>query len=110
MATKVANKKSLIAHAKDNIPNITSFDIGLIERAYDFGKNAHTGQKRANGDAYFTGHCVPVAAHIIELGMDANLVAAATRFTTSFFFFFYFWFICIYGDTENAQGATLVLC
>lgn len=77
MAAKVVNKKSLITHAQTNIPNISEFDIGLIERAYDFGKKAHTGQKRANGDTYFTGHCVPVAYHIIEMGMDANLVAAA---------------------------------
>lgn len=77
MAPHAINKKTLIARAKQTIPDISSYDIGLIERAYDFAKKAHTGQKRVNGEDYFIGHCVHVADHIIELGMDATLIAAA---------------------------------
>lgn len=77
MSKLATNKKTLVEKAKALIPEITAFEIGLIERAYDFGKTAHKGQTRANGDSYFSGHCIHVADHILELGMDANLVAAA---------------------------------
>lgn len=71
------SKQELVEKAKELLPELSGFEQGLIERAYDFGQKAHKGQKRANGDSYFSGHCVPVAIHILELGMDASLVAAA---------------------------------
>lgn len=58
-------------------PSLEANDIKLIDKAYDFGKIAHKGQLRANGEKYFTGHCVPVAIHIAEMGMDATLICAA---------------------------------
>lgn len=71
------SKQELIEKVKIHLPQLTGFEQGLIERAYDLAKQAHKGQKRANGSSYFSGHCIPVAEHILELGMDANLVAAA---------------------------------
>lgn len=72
-----SDKVSLINRVKEQLPNISGFDVGLIERAYDFGEAAHKGQKRANGKTYFTEHCVHVADHILELGMDTPLICAA---------------------------------
>ncbi len=77
MAPHAHNKKTLIDRAKEAINDLTPQDIKLIEKAYDFGKKAHLGQKRMTGENYFEGHCVHVADHVIELGMDATLVAAA---------------------------------
>lgn len=71
------SKAQLIEKAKRHLPELSGFEQGLIERAYDMGASAHKGQKRENGDDYFIGHCVHVAEHILELGMDATLVAAA---------------------------------
>lgn len=48
----------------------------VLEKAFYFAKSAHTGQKRASGEEYFT-HPVAVAKILIELGMDYHTVAAA---------------------------------
>ena len=77
MKAQASDKVSFINRVKKNLPNISGYDIVLIERAYDFGKTAHKGQKRANGKNYFTEHCVHVADHIIELGMETPLICAA---------------------------------
>lgn len=71
------SKGQLIEKTKTYLPELSGFEEGLIERAYDMAEKAHKGQKRANGDSYFIGHCVHVAEHVLELGMDATLVAAA---------------------------------
>lgn len=77
MTTENHNKASLIQRVREKLPHISEDDISLIEAAYDFGKEAHKGQKRANGKPYFEDHCVHVADHILELGMDTPLVCAA---------------------------------
>ena len=51
-------------------------DIVLIERAFDYAKGAHRGQKRASGDDYFTHPCA-VAKILMDLGLDAATIAAA---------------------------------
>lgn len=48
----------------------------LVKRAYDFAKKAHQGQKRKNGDPYFT-HCVAAADTVAGWGLDDATVAAA---------------------------------
>lgn len=48
----------------------------LIRRAYDFAKNAHAGQKRKNGEPYFS-HCLAAAESIAEWGLDEPTMAAA---------------------------------
>ena len=51
-------------------------DRQLIERAYDAAEHAHNGQVRKSGDAYIT-HPVAVAQILIDLGLDAETIAAA---------------------------------
>lgn len=51
------------------------FDKELVERAYKFAKKAHKEQKRKSGDPYIN-HPVAVARTLINLDMDANIVAA----------------------------------
>jgi GTP pyrophosphokinase len=70
-------KKAFIKRIKKELPQTSGFDINLIEKAFDFGAKAHSGQKRASGESYFEGHCVPVANHIVDLGMDTHLICAA---------------------------------
>ena len=51
-------------------------DRQLIERAFDVAEQAHSGQIRKSGDAYIT-HPVAVAQILIDLGLDAETIAAA---------------------------------
>ena len=53
-----------------------SAEQAVLNHAFYFAKSAHTGQKRASGEEYFT-HPVAVAKILIDLGMDYNTVAAA---------------------------------
>ncbi len=48
----------------------------MLLRAYDFAKEAHSNQKRASGEPYFIHPCA-VAEILIELGLDADTIAAA---------------------------------
>jgi RelA/SpoT family (p)ppGpp synthetase len=51
-------------------------DRALVEKAYYTAKQAHGGQKRKSGEAYFV-HCVAVAQVIADLRLDPAVVAAA---------------------------------
>lgn len=51
-------------------------DLELCQKAYDFAKKAHTNQKRASGEEYFTHPCA-VAKILVDLGLDAATIAAA---------------------------------
>lgn len=58
-------------HAYD--PNV---DVGLIERAYQYGLKAHGEQKRASGDLYFS-HPIEVACLLTSYRLDeASIVTA----------------------------------
>lgn len=70
-------KNSFLNNAKNKLPSIKSNEIKLIEQAYDFAQSAHKGQTRASGKDYFKDHCVSVASHVLDLGMDSTLVCAA---------------------------------
>ena len=48
----------------------------VLERAFYYAKEAHSGQKRASGEEYFT-HPVAVAKILMGLGMDCDTVAAS---------------------------------
>lgn len=50
-------------------------DEALIERAYVFAMKAHSEQRRANGDPYFS-HPVEVAGILSELRLDETCIAA----------------------------------
>ena len=47
----------------------------LIRKAYVFAEKAHSGQKRLNGDDYFS-HCVETAKILEELKLDEETIAA----------------------------------
>lgn len=47
----------------------------LIQKAYCFAEDAHTGQTRANGQPYFT-HCLGVANILLDLEASPHIVAA----------------------------------
>ena len=48
----------------------------ILLRAYDYAKHAHANQKRASGEPYFIHPCA-VAEILVELGLDAETIAAA---------------------------------
>jgi GTP pyrophosphokinase len=50
-------------------------DREVIQRAYHFAEEAHTGQKRASGEPYIT-HCVAVAAILAEMHVPPAVVIA----------------------------------
>lgn len=62
------------------VHKVTSYnpgaDVGLLQRAYEFAKSAHTGQYRDTGD-YFISHPLGVANILADLHLDMPTVAAA---------------------------------
>ncbi len=54
---------------------ITEKEKALLSKAFSFARNAHTGQKRMNGDPYFV-HVLETAKILAGLGMDARTIAA----------------------------------
>ena len=51
-------------------------DLDLCYKAHDFAKKAHENQKRASGEDYFI-HPTTVAGILVDLGLDAQTIAAA---------------------------------
>ncbi len=71
---------------KNDYPNIqdvydlmqkppTPADKKCLQKAYDFAKQAHAGQKRANGDPYFY-HAFEVAKNLADFRMDRTTIIA----------------------------------
>ena len=56
--------------------NYTGDERAMLLRAYRFAEQAHSGQKRASGEAYFIHPCA-VAEILMELGLDSATIAAA---------------------------------
>ena len=56
--------------------NYVGEERATLLRAYAFAEQAHSGQKRASGEAYFIHPCA-VAQILMELGLDCATVAAA---------------------------------
>lgn len=52
-----------------------SADVSLIRKAYDFAKNAHSGQHRVSGELYIF-HPLEVAIILADLGLDMATIAA----------------------------------
>ena len=69
------SKEKLVETLK-SAGRLTSGEITLVEKAYDFGQYHHEGQKRASGKNYFSGHCAHVAHHLHELEMSAPTIIA----------------------------------
>jgi (p)ppGpp synthase/HD superfamily hydrolase len=55
--------------------NATPEDLALVEKAYEYAKQAHEGTKRYSGEPYFT-HPAAAAKILAEMGMDAPTIAA----------------------------------
>ncbi len=53
----------------------TEGDVAVVEKAYEFSKKAHDGQKRYSGEPYFI-HPAATAKTLAEYGMDATTIAA----------------------------------
>ena len=53
-----------------------SYDYALVRRAFEWCVNAHEGQLRSSGEAYYY-HPFHVCEIIISLGMDSQSIAAA---------------------------------
>ncbi len=53
----------------------TAEDIAVVEKAYEYSKKAHDGQKRYSGEPYFI-HPAAAAKTLAEYGMDATTIAA----------------------------------
>lgn len=51
-------------------------DQNFIQKAFDFSKKVHAGQKRASGDPYFS-HVFEVAGNVVDLHLDAHTIAAS---------------------------------
>lgn len=66
------SKEQLLATLKQNHPNA---NIGLVERAYDYAQQAHSGQMRISGEPYFN-HVVSTARRLAQWRLPENLVAA----------------------------------
>ena len=56
--------------------NYTGEERNTLLRAYHYAEQAHSGQKRASGEAYFIHPCA-VAQILMELGLDCATIAAA---------------------------------
>ncbi|HEX6534469.1 MAG TPA: bifunctional (p)ppGpp synthetase/guanosine-3',5'-bis(diphosphate) 3'-pyrophosphohydrolase [Gemmatimonadaceae bacterium] len=59
----------------DGDPLLARLDTDLLARAFQFGRQAHLGQKRSSGDDYVS-HCVEVAKILAELHLDSVTVAS----------------------------------
>lgn len=55
---------------------LSSKEVAMIRRAYDFGAQAHEGQRRMSGEPYIS-HPVAVAGILADMHMDAATIAAA---------------------------------
>ncbi|MEG2246191.1 MAG: bifunctional (p)ppGpp synthetase/guanosine-3',5'-bis(diphosphate) 3'-pyrophosphohydrolase [Peptostreptococcaceae bacterium] len=64
--------QELIDKIKRYAPN---GDIGLIEKAYYYGKKAHDGQLRKSGEPYFI-HPIAVANILCDMELDMQTIAA----------------------------------
>src|SRR5215218_6733920 len=56
-------------------PDAERLDLGLIARAYEFSKVAHSGQKRHSGEDYLI-HCQEVAEILADLHLDSVTIAS----------------------------------
>lgn len=56
--------------------NYTGADRNMLLHAYDYAQKAHENQKRASGEPYFIHPCA-VAEILVDLGLDAETIAAA---------------------------------
>lgn len=62
---------------KDKVDTyLTSEQVGVISKAYEFAESAHTGQTRKSGEPYIT-HPLAAASLLADLHMDHETISAA---------------------------------
>ncbi|MFA6029948.1 MAG: RelA/SpoT family protein [Elusimicrobiota bacterium] len=66
------NREEMKARFLEYSPHI---DAAMLEKAYDFSKQAHARQARASGEEYFV-HCAAVAQTLLEFKLDLPTVCA----------------------------------
>jgi len=76
---------------------LSAEDEELIGTAFELGAKYHEGQKRANGDEYFEGHCIPVSYNVAQIHMPAEMIAAGLLHDTL-------------EDTDLTKKQLLALC
>ena len=64
--------KSLVSQIQIYNPDA---EVELLERCYRFAREAHKGQRRKSGQAYFT-HCAKTAEILAELRLDTHTICA----------------------------------
>ncbi len=67
------SKKNLVKKIHAYAPHA---ELSQFEKAYDYAKKAHEGQKRASGEPYFT-HLVDVTDILISMKMEVNTLITA---------------------------------
>ncbi|MBQ9408042.1 MAG: bifunctional (p)ppGpp synthetase/guanosine-3',5'-bis(diphosphate) 3'-pyrophosphohydrolase [Clostridia bacterium] len=72
MNESLRTSEEIIAACRKYHPNE---DMSVIQRAYDFAKRAHEGQRRMSGEPYFTHPC-EVAMILANIMMDPETIAA----------------------------------
>lgn len=58
-----------------HVANPTEADKALIQKAYEFAKNAHEGQLRKSGEPYMS-HLAAVGLNLAEMGMGPRTISA----------------------------------
>ncbi|MCC6904605.1 MAG: bifunctional (p)ppGpp synthetase/guanosine-3',5'-bis(diphosphate) 3'-pyrophosphohydrolase [Anaerolineae bacterium] len=54
---------------------LAAHEMAILQKAYDFAREAHKGQKRKSGEDFFV-HCIEVARILVDLRMDVPVIAA----------------------------------
>lgn len=70
---RVAGIETLLAKLRDYLPQA---QVGEVHRAYEFGAQAHEGQRRVSGEPYIS-HPIAVASILADLHMDYRTIEAA---------------------------------
>lgn len=61
---------------RSHIRHLSNADQERLKKAFEMGKDAHSGQKRASGEPYFT-HPIAVAYKLADMDADADTLIAA---------------------------------
>jgi len=67
----MANVQELL----DIVKSLSTADVALITKAYNFAEKVHTDQKRFSGEPYFL-HLLETAKTLAELGMGPITISA----------------------------------
>ena len=69
-------EKELQKFHKEILMAFPHVELDVVDKAFEYGKEAHKTQRRWSGEPYFT-HCIAVATIIAQLRLDMTSVVAA---------------------------------